>query len=297
MNNWRTTCFQKNVGFFSLCNWKNIFCNLYITVHCCIFRYSSYLCSKYSFLLENICFKLDKNVARLSILGSLLISYECFSLLIARAHSTVWVKEKKILFASLVSIASASVHSHESLCSYFFMSLLIFLYLNTDHVLSTAAVISGVRSYRVKPKWSSTTSLMHQHLFFSLFSSLLCFAILKALHVKLTFTIDRENIFTACSQAQVHFNSLRQQTWNFAQAGLGAGWLHPDFMPGSLSSLKRKLGSHGLRSEAGRKGHIREYTTPPPCAMFKQHKCLQPWHWVPSSLLLLDSTCLPSNCL
>lgn len=63
---------------------------------------------------------LDKNVARVSMLGSLLISYECFSLLFARAHSTVRVKEKKILIASLVSTASASVHSHEALSFYFF---------------------------------------------------------------------------------------------------------------------------------------------------------------------------------
>lgn len=43
----------------------------------------------------------------------------------------------------------------------------------------------------------------------------------------------------------------------------GACWLHPDFMPGSLSSLEREPGSHEARSVAGRKGHLREYTTLP----------------------------------
>lgn len=74
---------------------------------------------------------------------------------------------------------------------------------------------------------------MQQHLFFSLFLSLLCFAILRVLDVKLTFTIDRENIFTACCQAQVHFYSLKQQMWNFAHSWTvrtgsmsAASWLH-----------------------------------------------------------------------
>lgn len=74
---------------------------------------------------------------------------------------------------------------------------------------------------------------MQQHLFLSLFLSLLCFAILRVLDVKMTSTTDRENIFTACCQAQVHFNSLRQQMWNFAHSStvrtgsmLAASWLH-----------------------------------------------------------------------
>lgn len=74
---------------------------------------------------------------------------------------------------------------------------------------------------------------MQQHLFFSLFLSLLCFAILRVLDVKLTFTTDRENIFTACCQAQVHFYSLKQQMWNFAHSWTvrtgsmsAASWLH-----------------------------------------------------------------------
>lgn len=69
---------------------------------------------------------------------------------------------------------------------------------------------------------------------------------------------------------------------------LRAGWLHPECMPGPLSSPRRKPGSHRPRSEARRRGHLRQHLDPTPPT--------QPLSW-PSNLRGsspgMTNSCLP----
>lgn len=84
----------------------------------------------------------------------------------------------------------------------------------------------------------------------------------------LSLFIDQRSSLNCPQSSPSPFYDLRQRMWNSLAAfelwDLGTCWLLPDWVPGPLSTPRRKPGSHGPRSEAGRREHLRQHLHPAP---------------------------------